>query len=40
MAAADPGSMPKPVPSGAAGEAHTFYFERDFGRNAVKVMPG
>jgi chemotaxis protein CheD len=32
--------MPKPVPSGASGEAHTFYFERDFGRNAVKVMPG
>jgi chemotaxis protein CheD len=32
--------MPKPVPSGASGEAHTFYYERDFSRNAVKVMPG
>lgn len=40
MATADPASLPKPVPSGASGEAHTFYFERDFGRNAVKIMPG
>ena len=40
MAVADPEVMPRPVPSGAAGEAHTFYFERDFGRNAVKIMPG
>jgi len=40
VAVADPEVMPRPVPSGAAGEAHTFYFERDFGRNAVKIMPG
>jgi chemotaxis protein CheD len=40
VAAVDPASLPKPVPSGAAGEARTFYFERDFGRNAVKIMPG
>ena len=26
--------------SGAAGEANTFYFERAFERNAVKVLPG
>ncbi len=32
--------MPRPAPSGAPGEARTFYFERDFGRNAVKIMPG
>jgi chemotaxis protein CheD len=32
--------MPKPIPSGVPGEAHTFYFERDFARNAVKIMPG
>jgi chemotaxis protein CheD len=32
--------LPKPVASGAAGEAHTFYYDRDFGRNAVKIMPG
>jgi chemotaxis protein CheD len=35
-----PEALPKPVPSGAVGEAHTFYFERDFDRNAVKIMPG
>ncbi len=33
-------TLAKPIPSGAPGEAHTFYFERDFGRNAVKIMPG
>jgi len=36
----NPATLPKPVPSGAPGEAHTFYFERDFERNAVKIMPG
>jgi chemotaxis protein CheD len=30
----------KPVCSGAMGEAHTFYYERDFSRNAVKILPG
>ncbi len=29
-----------PTTSGASGEARTFYFERAFGRNAVKVLPG
>ena len=33
-------TLPRPVPTGAMGEARTFYFERDFERNAVKVMPG
>jgi len=36
----NPETLPKPVPTGASGEARTFYFERDFGRNAVKIMPG
>ncbi len=40
MPAANPDLLPKPVSSNVPGEAHTFYFERDFGRNAVKVMPG
>lgn len=40
MAAADPATLPRPAPSGVPGEARTFYFERDFGRNAVKIMPG
>jgi chemotaxis protein CheD len=31
---------PRPRASGAAGEARTFYFERDFDRHAVKVLPG
>jgi chemotaxis protein CheD len=35
-----PESLPKPMSSGTAGEAQTFYFERDFNRNAVKIMPG
>jgi len=35
-----PQSRPKPVSSGAMGEGRTFYFDRDFDRNAVKIMPG
>jgi len=31
---------PRPRATGAAGEARTFYFERDFERHAVKVLPG
>lgn len=31
---------PRPRATGAAGEARTFYFERDFARHAVKVLPG
>jgi chemotaxis protein CheD len=34
------GAQPAPRATGAAGEAHTFYFERAFERNAVKVLPG
>jgi chemotaxis protein CheD len=33
-------ALPRPKGSGGAGEARTFYFERDFGRHAVKVLPG
>jgi chemotaxis protein CheD len=33
-------TLPQPRASGAAGEARTFYFDRDFGRNAVKILPG
>ena len=40
MHAVNPASLPKPTASGAPGEARTFYFEREFGRNAVKIMPG
>ncbi|SPE19372.1 putative chemoreceptor glutamine deamidase CheD [Burkholderiales bacterium] len=40
MRAAARQSLPKPVASGVPGEARTFYFERDFGRHAVKIMPG
>ena len=40
MSDVNPETLPKPVPTGASGEARTFYFERDFGRNAVKIMPG
>jgi chemotaxis protein CheD len=36
-AAAD---LPRPRGTGASGEARTFYFERDFGKHAVKVLPG
>jgi chemotaxis protein CheD len=31
---------PQPRSSGVEGEANTFYFERAFERNAVKVLPG
>lgn len=31
---------PRPRGTGAIGEARTFYFERDFGKHAVKVLPG
>jgi chemotaxis protein CheD len=31
---------PRPRSTGAVGEARTFYFERDFSRHAVKVLPG
>ena len=31
---------PRPRGSGAHGESSTFYFERDFGKHAVKVLPG
>ncbi len=31
---------PRPRGTGAQGEARTFYFERDFGKHAVKVLPG
>ena len=40
MQAVNPATLPKPAPSGVVGEARTFYFERDFARNAVKLMPG
>jgi chemotaxis protein CheD len=33
-------ALPQPRASGAVGEAGTFYFDRDFGRNAVKILPG
>ncbi|HEU0200308.1 MAG TPA: chemoreceptor glutamine deamidase CheD [Burkholderiaceae bacterium] len=33
-------ALPTPKPTGASGEARTFYFERDFGKNAVKILPG
>lgn len=33
-------ALPRPKTSGAQGEASTFYFERDFGKHAVKVLPG
>jgi len=32
--------LPAPRLSGTVGEAHTVYFERDFDRNAVKLLPG
>jgi chemotaxis protein CheD len=40
VSAIAPQALARPVASGAPGEARTFYFERDFGRNAVKIMPG
>ena len=33
-------ALASPRATGAAGEAQTFYFERAFERNAVKVLPG
>jgi chemotaxis protein CheD len=33
-------NLPRPIATGAQGEARTFYFERDFERHAVKIMPG
>jgi chemotaxis protein CheD len=35
----DPG-LPQPRLSGATGEAHNVYYDRDFERNAVKLLPG
>lgn len=32
--------LPAPRLSGAVGEANTVYFEREFNRNAVKLLPG
>jgi len=32
--------LPSPRLSGAVGEARTVYFDRDFDRNAVKLLPG
>ncbi len=32
--------LPKPKTSSAAGEGRTFYYDRDFERNAVKILPG
>lgn len=40
MAQASPKVPAQPRASGIEGEAHTFYFERAFERNAVKVLPG
>jgi chemotaxis protein CheD len=39
-AVSDPSTLPRPRPTGAPGEANTFYFDREFGRNAVKLLPG
>ncbi len=40
MSATCPSVLAKPVCLGIPGEASQFYFERDFGRHAVKIMPG
>lgn len=40
MKASTPAAAVRPRASGAEGEARTFYFERDFGRHAVKILPG
>lgn len=32
--------LPKPRHANAPGEARTFYYDRDFERNAVKILPG
>jgi len=36
----DTAKLPKPRLTGAVGEASTVYFEREFERNAVKLLPG
>lgn len=33
-------TLPKPKSSGTTGEGRTFYYDRDFERNAVKILPG
>lgn len=33
-------TLPQPKVSSAQGEARTFYYDRDFNRNAVKILPG
>jgi chemotaxis protein CheD len=33
-------ALPRPKGTGTSGEASTFYFDRDFGKHAVKVLPG
>lgn len=33
-------ALPKPKSSGTTGEGRTFYYDRDFERNAVKILPG
>jgi len=40
VSATCPHVLAKPVAFGVTGEATQFYFERDFGRHAVKIMPG
>ena len=40
MKVKDPASLAKPRLSGSVGEASTVYFEREFERNAVKLLPG
>jgi len=40
VSATCPQAHEQPVAYGARGEASGFYFERDFARHAVKIMPG
>ncbi len=40
MKVKDAAQLPKPRLTGAVGEATTVYFEREFERNAVKLLPG
>lgn len=40
MKVKDTAQLAKPRLSGAVGEASTVYFEREFERNAVKLLPG
>lgn len=35
-----PADLPRPRGTGGTGEARTFYYDRDFSRHAVKVLPG